>query len=124
VRFSVLFCLLTITAMPVAAQRPVPVVAGEVTDSAGTPIANALVVVPGTKLAVYTDRAGRYKFDSLPGHSVSLRVGFIGYGAQVRDSVPVVHGRTTRVDIRLIAAFQNGDIDIIQATLPTPPDSE
>jgi hypothetical protein len=110
--------------MPVAAQCPVPVVAGQVTDSAGTPITNALVVVAGTKHAVYTDHAGRYQFDSLPGHTVSLRVGFIGYGAQVRDSVPVAPGRTTKVNFRLIAGFQNGDIDIIQVTLPTPPDSQ
>jgi hypothetical protein len=122
VRIMAIIGMLALTGDPAVAQNA-PMVAGQVTDSAGTPVVNALVWVLGTKLVDTTDREGRYRFDIVPGRTASIKTGFIGYRAEVRDSIPLVPGRTTSVDFRLVEGFRDGDIEIIHVTPPTRSDS-
>ena len=85
------------------ASAPTGIIAGTVTDQAGTPIASARVVVIGTALIGQTDPRGRYLIrDVTPGvHDV--RAAFIGYRAVRRDSVTVRAGDTAWVNFTLAA---------------------
>jgi len=85
------------------ASSPTGIIAGTVTDQAGTPIASARVVVIGTALIGQTDPRGRYLIrDVTPGvHDV--RAAFIGYRAVRRDSVTVRAGDTAWVNFTLAA---------------------
>jgi hypothetical protein len=91
--------LLVTTALP--AQSRSPVVSGQVTDSAGCPLPQAVVFVPNTTFRTNTDTRGEFAFDTLPANLVSLRAGSIGYVPRQLDSVRVEPGRTTRVTFRL-----------------------
>ena len=83
------------------AQSAPPLVMGQVTDSAGCPLAQVQVYVPGTTFQVSTDRRGEFAFDSLPGPIISLRASFVGYRSRQIDSVAVQPGRTTQVAFQL-----------------------
>ena len=74
---------------------------GRVRDQAGAPIANAQVVVVGTRHATLTDAGGHYRIAAVPAGVVSLRAAFIGYRAVVISGVTVRDGRTTTQDVQL-----------------------
>ena len=93
--------LITGLSAPVgAAQRTVPgVLQGEVMDSAGLPLENAIVRLPATRARTHTDVAGRFIFDRLaPGRYeiVGISIGFLA----TQDSVVVRSGETTHVRFR------------------------
>ncbi|HET6837847.1 MAG TPA: carboxypeptidase-like regulatory domain-containing protein [Gemmatimonadales bacterium] len=98
-RFLVVAGTLFIPSQLPAQSRPL--VVGQVTDTAGTPLVQAIVFVPGTDVQVLTDRHGQFVFDSLPANEVSLRAAYIGYKSDQQDSVRVARGRPTRVVFRL-----------------------
>jgi hypothetical protein len=83
-----------------AAQRTVPgALQGEVLDSAGLPLENAIVRLPATSARAHTDAAGRFTFERLePGRYeiVGVSIGFLA----TQDSVVVRSGETTRVRFR------------------------
>jgi len=85
----------------VAAQQPVPgAVVGEVVDSAGLPLGNAIVRLPTANARAQTDAAGRFAFARLaPGRYqiVGLSIGFLA----TLDTVTVRSGETTHVKFRL-----------------------
>ena len=86
---------------PLLAQDRRPLLVGQVTDTAGSPIASASVYVVGTDNHVLTNARGEFGFDSLPAGLVSIRSVFIGYKSHQLDSVRVVPGHTARVTLRL-----------------------
>ena len=87
-----------------SAQTVLPAVSGLVADSAGRPLASAIVWVPETDYSALTDAQGRFRFDSLPASTVTLRAVFIGYRSHQVDSVRPSPGQTTRVNFRLQAS--------------------
>lgn len=75
---------------------------GTVRDHAGTPIANVGVGVVGLAPYGRSDASGRYQLHPpVPVGTHRVRAGLAGYAFQVRDSVVVRKGVTTRVDFRL-----------------------
>lgn len=99
-----LAALITGLVAPVgAAQQPVTgVVRGEVVDSAGLPLDNAIVRLPAMQVGTHTDAAGRFAFERLaPGRYeiVGLLIGFLA----AQDTVHVRPGETTHVKFRLAA---------------------
>jgi hypothetical protein len=82
-------------------------VLGRVTgDSTRTPIADALVEVVGTGLAVLSDLSGAYSIGEVPHGYYHVRARAVGYADQVSDSVRCDYWKKT-VDFRLVRA--NGD---------------
>jgi type IV secretory pathway protease TraF len=78
-----------------------PVVMGQVTDTAGCPLAQAAVYVPGTTFTTTTNTRGEFAFDSLPANVVTLRASFIGYASSQIDTVRVKRGHTAVVALQL-----------------------
>jgi hypothetical protein len=87
-------------------RPPVGHIEGTVRDAAGAPIANAQVFVVGTAINALTDRAGHFRLAKIPTGRRSVRAAFIGYRTMQVDSVPVLAGQTTVVNL------------ILQATTP------
>jgi hypothetical protein len=84
----------------VAAQQPASgALHGNVVDSAGLPLENAIVRLPATRARTHTDAAGRFAFERLvPGRYevTGLAIGFVA----THDSVLVRSGETTHVRFR------------------------
>jgi Ca-activated chloride channel family protein len=76
-------------------------IAGVVRDEAGGPVANARVVVMGTRLSTLADRSGAYYFDAVPIGTYTIRAAMIGYAPASIAGVSVQTGRTTQTDITL-----------------------
>ncbi|HXE58805.1 MAG TPA: SusC/RagA family TonB-linked outer membrane protein [Gemmatimonadales bacterium] len=71
---------------------------GIVTDAeSGEPVANAVVVIPGTRISTTTRENGRFLFPSLPDRDLTVSVRSIGFK---RRDVRVPAGQTT-VDVAL-----------------------
>jgi carboxypeptidase family protein len=90
-----------LTAATVGRHPPVGSIAGTVRDKAGTPIANAQVLVVGTAHIALSDRAGRYRLADVPVGIYSVRARFIGYRSTELDKVAVRANQTTPVDLVL-----------------------
>jgi Carboxypeptidase regulatory-like domain len=102
-----LFLLTTCTVLQgelLSAQTLLPAVSGLVADSAGRPLASAIVWVPETDYSALTDAQGWFRFDSLPASTVTLRAVFIGYRSHQIDSVRTSPGQTTPVNFHLQAS--------------------
>ena len=79
--------------------------AGHVTDAKdGTPIAGAMVLVPGTQVTATTDAAGAYRFAQLAAGRYTLRVLVIGYLSATRDDVVVPVAGAPEEDFALVRA--------------------
>jgi len=104
---------LLLVAPPLAAQTGT--VQGRVTDVAGTPIANALVTLVGTNMAVRTDADGRYELANLPVGNVTLRAAIIGYAAETQ-TVAVAAAAATSADFQLRPAAISLDALVVTAT--------
>jgi hypothetical protein len=74
-------------------------IGGRVVDLTAKPIANALVDVVNAGLRTRTDADGRYRFDSIPAGSASLRVVAVGF--QPKTQVVVIPGRSEDYEITL-----------------------
>jgi TonB-linked SusC/RagA family outer membrane protein len=90
-------------------------VQGRVTDAAGAPIANALVSLVGTNVAVRTDADGRYEMANLPVGNVTLRAAIIGYAALTR-TVAVAAATASTADFQLEPAAISLDALVVTAT--------
>jgi iron complex outermembrane receptor protein len=110
--------LLALLTLPPAAPARGPVAAddhilrGRVTDSTGTPIAQALVRILEIGRSAQTDQDGRYSFSSLP--AVTARVSFsaVGYAPLVRQ---VVLGDTL-VELNVVLRASLIELPSIQVT--------
>ncbi len=100
--------LLAVLAIPAYAQQQV---AGTVVDArTGRGLEGARVVVQGTTQETRTDARGAFRFLSLPGSTVPLRVTMIGYRAEM-DTIAV-----GRADIRIELFAQAIDLDEVVVT--------
>ncbi len=76
-------------------------VTGRVEDATrGTPVADALVVLDGTRFAVATDAEGRFAFPDVPAGRYTLRVRHIAYGERA-IVLPIAAGPTPPVRVLL-----------------------
>jgi hypothetical protein len=121
---QLMFTLVCLTATPAATQTLPPLVTGEVTDSAGRPMAHALVSVPGTEHAVRSDPAGRFAFHHLPRGFITLQAEFSGYLVAQRDSVLVESGRPIVVNFRLLDRPVRDNPNVLRQLPPVDKDSE
>lgn len=79
-------------------------IAGTVRDAAGGPIAQAQILIEGTRFRGVSDAAGGYRFDAVPVGTYTLRAVMIGYNPAMVAGQRVEAGRTTRVDFALQSA--------------------
>ncbi len=77
---------------PLSAPAGVGRITGHVRDAAGQPLANAQVVVVGTRFGAVADRSGAYEITSVPEGAYSVRAMYIGYAPLE------VHGIRVRTD--------------------------
>ncbi len=93
-----------LAAAPAYAQQGVGVVTGTVTDAAqGRPVADAQVVLEGTRLGARTTADGQYRIGAAPAGAATIRVVRIGYQGITR-SVTVTAGGTATANFALAAA--------------------
>jgi Ca-activated chloride channel family protein len=91
---------------------------GTVKDNAGTPIANAQVVVIGTAYSALTSAQGHYLITGLNPGRVDLRAAFVGYRPIVIRGVTIQGGQTTRQDFALEASVV--EVQSIEVTAEKP----
>jgi Ca-activated chloride channel family protein len=99
VRFLVLAAALVAT--PRLAPPDTGRIAGYVRDPAGTPLANAQILVIGTRHSAVTNRAGAYTLSSVPAGTYLLRAQLLGYSPATVHGVRVAAGQTVTVDVVL-----------------------
>jgi len=86
---------------PTAAGAGRGAIRGVVTDSASrTPLAGAIVTVPGTALGTVTDSQGEYLLPLVAAGAPEVNVSYVGY-TDKRTRVEVVAGQTARGDVAL-----------------------
>ncbi len=76
-------------------------IAGHVRDAGGAPLANAQVIVVGTRLAAVTNSSGAYLISAVPAGTYLLRAQLIGYSPAAVHGVRVVAGQTVTIDMTL-----------------------
>ncbi len=91
--------LLLVQAAPAAAQDPATV-AGTVRDSAGRPLARAVVAVPRAGRTTLADASGGYRLVALPPGRLVIEVRLLGYHP-ARDSVLLAPGDSATLDFTL-----------------------
>ncbi|HET7321251.1 MAG TPA: TonB-dependent receptor, partial [Longimicrobiaceae bacterium] len=73
-----------------------PPVVGVVTDSSGTPLPNARVVITSLQRSTTTDAQGRFRFRALPAGTYHVDVSLLGYApAHAEVAVPTSGGEVT-----------------------------
>ena len=111
VRIVTCILLALLAAAPLAAQSGN--LEGTVSDSAGTPLANASVAVEGTGLRVSTGAAGTYQLRGVPAGAHTVRARLIGYQAATA-TVTIPAGEVVRQDITLAkSTVQLAPIDVV-----------
>jgi TonB-linked SusC/RagA family outer membrane protein len=91
-------------------------VAGRVTDQAtGQPIPGARVAIVGTALVSQTNAEGRYTLSRVPGGSVTVRAGALGYAAMSR-TLTVAAGETASADLALSLSPYSLDEVVVTST--------
>jgi len=103
---SVLFTMLAVAATerPVAAQTAGSVVGRVVNAQDSTPVAAAVISLPGFNLSTVADSAGRFVIAAVPAGERRLHIERIGFRPQDLDGVVISLGRSTFIEIVLEAA--------------------
>lgn len=91
---------LALAAFPAAGRAQTGTVGGRVTDEKAAPVADAQVVVRGTRFGVLTDTSGVYSIRGLPAGTYTLLVDYPGFKT-AEVPVTIRAGGTTRADIHL-----------------------
>jgi TonB-linked SusC/RagA family outer membrane protein len=91
------------------------VLEGRVTETAGTPVPDALITVVGTNRGARTAEDGQYRIASLRAGELVIRVTRLGYAAVTRP-VTITVGQTARLDVTLAPAAVIIDEVIVTAT--------
>jgi len=83
------------------AQAATGKIEGKVRDQQGAPIANAQVIIVGTKFGAQTNADGYYFINLVPAGSVTLQASFIGYKKTQVTDLRVLSGQTITADITM-----------------------
>lgn len=94
---------LVVGASALSAQASTGKLEGKVRDQQGAPIANAQVIIVGTKFGAQTNADGYYFINLITAGSVDLQVSFIGYKTTRVTGVRIVSGQTITADVTLEA---------------------
>jgi carboxypeptidase family protein/TonB-dependent receptor-like protein len=107
------------------AQGATGKVEGTVRDQQGAPIANAQVILVGTRYGGQTNSGGYYFINNVPAGTVTVRATFIGYKTTQVSDVRVQGDQTVTVDVTLEATpFQVEEIVTVAAVTPLVPRDE
>jgi protocatechuate 3,4-dioxygenase beta subunit len=90
-RLGALLVALATASPPVVTAQGPAVIAGSVRDTAGRPLAGAVVAAPGTARSTTTDAAGRYRLAPLGPGFVLVEARMLGH-RPARDSVTLAAG--------------------------------
>ncbi len=88
-------------------------IAGHIRDAGGTPLANAQVMVVGTRLTAVTNASGAYLLSAVPAGTYLLRAQLIGYSPAAVHGVRVAAGQTVTVDVVL----QGGPLSLYEVVV-------
>ena len=88
-------------ASALSAQAATGKLEGKVRDQQGAPIANAQVIIVGTKFGAQTNADGYYFINLIPAGTVSLEVSFIGYKKTRVTDIRITSGQTITADVTL-----------------------
>ena len=98
------------------AQESTGKLQGRVQDGAGTPIAQAQVVLPGTAFAGVSDPRGYYFINNIPAGTWSVRAIFLGHRPVEVQGLRILDGQTITQDFSLTATpLQLQEIRVIAA---------
>ena len=86
--FKVLFLIFFITAQ---GQETFGTISGTVSDTSGTPLPFANVLIEGMKRGVLTDDNGVYTIKNIPNGKYNIVVSFIGYASKSKKAEIQVH---------------------------------
>jgi hypothetical protein len=89
------------------------VLSGQVSGEGGEEVADAQVVVVGTKLRASADFEGKWAIKLPPG-SYTLRIFYPGFKAQRVENVVVKRGERSRIDVRLEADKKVARVDVVE----------
>jgi Ca-activated chloride channel family protein len=102
--------LILLGAVRVAAAQGIGALAGTVTEAAtGEALPGANVVLPGVRMGVATDVAGRFHLAGIPSGTHTVRVSFAGFATRTLTGVVVVADSTRRLNVALDGA-QLGEV--------------
>lgn len=93
--------VLAVGASSLLAQAATGKLEGKVRDQQGAPIANAQVIIIGTRFGAQTNADGYYFINLVPAGNVTLQASFIGYKTTQVTDVRVLSGQTVTADITL-----------------------
>ena len=89
---------------------------GKVRDQQGAPIANAQVIIVGSKFGAQTNADGYYFINNVPAGLVTLQASFIGYKTTRVTDVRVLSGQTVTADVTLESTpVQVDEITVVAA---------
>ena len=92
---------LVVGASTLSAQAATGKLEGKVRDQQGAPIANAQVIIVGTKFGAQSNADGYYFINLIPAGTVNLEVSFIGYKKTRVTDIRIASGQTITADVTL-----------------------
>ena len=92
---------LIVGASALSAQAATGKLEGKVRDQQGAPIANAQVIIVGTRFGAQTNADGYYFINLIPAGTISLEVSFIGYKKTRVTDIRIPSGQTITADVTL-----------------------
>ena len=100
-RYGLVVLLMLMCGVAEEALAGIGSLSGRVTDTAGTPIAFANVVVVGTASGAMTDQLGNFMIPSIPSGEHTILIAMMGYPRVERHGVLVKSGWSRSVDFQL-----------------------
>ena len=108
--------VLAVGATTLLAQATTGKLEGKVRDQQGAPIANAQVIIVGTKFGAQTNADGYYFINNVPAGLVTIQTSFIGYKTTRVTDIRVVSGQTITSDVTLESTpVQVDEITVVAA---------
>lgn len=108
--------VLAVGATTLLAQATTGKLEGKVRDQQGAPIANAQVIIVGTKFGAQTNADGYYFINNVPAGLVTIQTSFIGYKTTRVTDIRVASGQTITSDVTLESTpIQVTEITVVAA---------
>ena len=106
-------CALAVAGTATSLMAQSGTIRGRVSDSTGTPLANASITVEGTSLRLNTGAQGDYEIRGVPAGQRTIRVRLIGY-REASASISVVATDAVRQDLIMVRSpVQLAPIDVV-----------